>query len=231
MTHIALVEDDPTLASNYADIFARENWEVTVFGSREDASREIPNLKIDIAVVDIGLGAETNGGFLLCKELRMLPETETLPIIFLTARTAEIDRIQGLQFGADEYIPKNESIDLIVMRIKALLRRIEFEHAPKETKQETIPIGSLVLYPGPSKATWKGQPVAITVSEYDVVEKLARHPGMVYAHDQLTYKSAYVERNTTVSNIRRLRKKFEEVDPEFQSIVTEIGRGYSWKKV
>ncbi len=82
MTHIAIVEDDPTLASNYADLLSREKWEVTSFSSREDASIGIVSCHPDLALIDVGLGAEEDGGFLLCRELRMIPETKPYPSSF-----------------------------------------------------------------------------------------------------------------------------------------------------
>jgi two-component system OmpR family response regulator len=230
MTHIAIVEDDPTLASNYADLLSREKWEVTSFSSREDASIGIVSCHPDLALIDVGLGAEEDGGFLLCRELRMIPETKTLPIIFLTSRSEQMDRIQGLNLGADDYCSKDQSMDVTVAVIKALLRRVDFSKLPDSNPRESKKVGSLTLFPDDMRASWKNIQVDITVGEYDILAKLARHAGMLRTHDQLTIRDSVVSKNTVTSNIKRLRQKFEKIDPNFNAIQTEHGRGYSWKK-
>lgn len=119
---VMLVEDDVVIRDNYADILGEEGFEVGVFGNRRDAMVHFNEVSSDIALLDIGLEEEREGGFQLCADLRQL--SPKLPIIFLTSRSEEFDRISGLRLGADDYLTKDISIDYLIVRIEALLRRI-----------------------------------------------------------------------------------------------------------
>ena len=113
---IALVEDDEIIRDNYAEILADEGFEVAVFGNRQDAMAYFQTVLPDITLLDVGLQEERDGGFRLCADLRRL--APKLPIIFLTSRDEEIDRISGLRLGADDYITKDASVNFLMVRLK-----------------------------------------------------------------------------------------------------------------
>ena len=122
-TQIALVEDDDVIRENYTEILADEGFNVVAFCDRHEAMEQFQTALPDIAILDVGLQEERDGGFQLCSDLRRL--SPKLPIIFLTSRDEEFDRISGLRLGADDYITKDIGINYLMVRIETLLHRIE----------------------------------------------------------------------------------------------------------
>src|SRR3954465_4683553 len=120
---IALVEDDPTIRQNYTDALTRAGYEVAAFADRPTASRTLAVRLPELAIIDIGLGADIDGGFTLCRELRAA--SARLPIIFLSARDSDFDIVSGLRLGADDYLTKDVSLPHLLARIAALFRRVE----------------------------------------------------------------------------------------------------------
>src|SRR3954465_11871472 len=120
---IALVEDDPTIRQNYTDALTRAGYEVAAFGDRAAASKSLWGRLPELAIIDIGLGADIDGGFTLCRELRAA--SARLPIIFLSARDSDFDIVSGLRLGADDYLTKDVSLPHLLARISALFRRVE----------------------------------------------------------------------------------------------------------
>src|SRR5512140_3150685 len=139
---IALVEDDPTIRQNYADALARAGYEVTAFGDRPSASRALATRLPELAIIDIGLGSEIDGGFALCRELRAA--SATLPIIFLSARDSDFDIVSGLRLGADDYLTKDVSLPQLLARIAALFRRVEAGSQPA-VAEDVLHRGRLAL--------------------------------------------------------------------------------------
>ena len=227
---IALVEDDVSLAQNYSDIFSRADWRVSHYLSRAAALVGIEESPPDVAIIDVGLGAEDEGGFQLCRQLRATPATEHLPIILLTARGEQSDKIYGLNLGADEYCTKDHSTDYLIAVINSLIRRIEMDRqAPSVNRSKKI-IGSLEIFPDESRAFWKGDLIDVTVGEYWIIERLVELVGSIKTHRQLMINGIEVSQNTVTSNIKRIRKKFKTMDPTFKAIETDFGRGYLWRK-
>tara|TARA_B110000305_G_C19459095_1_gene652990 strand:+ start:3643 stop:4338 length:696 start_codon:yes stop_codon:yes gene_type:complete len=227
---IALVEDDVSLAQNYSDIFSRADWRVSHYLSRAAALVGIEESLPDVAIIDVGLGAEDEGGFQLCRQLRATPATEHLPIILLTARGEQSDKIYGLNLGADEYCTKDHSTDYLIAVINSLIRRIEMDRqAPSLNRSKKI-IGSLEIFPDESRAFWKGDLIDVTVGEYWIIERLVELVGSIKTHRQLMINGIEVSQNTVTSNIKRIRKKFKTMDPTFKAIETDFGRGYLWRK-
>ena len=226
---IALVEDDVTLANNYQELFGRDKWQVTHFEDRLTAMTHIMSSAPDLAIIDVGLGAEEEGGFQLCRQLRATPETERLPIIMLTARGDQSDKVFGLNLGADEYCTKDESTDYLIAVINKLFRRIEMDRRSPTEERIAKSVGELQIFPEESRATWKGVPTDLTVGEYFIVERLVELPGALKNHRQLMINDIEVSKNTVISNIKRIRKKFRDIDSSFDAIETDFGRGYRWK--
>lgn len=224
---IALVEDDVTIRENYADALKRSGYETIILGGRQEAILEFRNRLPDLAIIDIGLGQEIDGGFTLCRDLRAL--TATLPIIFLSARDSDFDVVSGLRLGADDYLTKDVSIPHLLARISALFRRIDAASLPARA-EDVLNRGDLILDINRLGMTWKGQNVVLTVTEFWMVHALVKFIGHVKNRDQLMREAEMlVDDNTITSHMKRIRKKFMVVDPAFDAIETVYGMGYRWK--
>jgi two-component system OmpR family response regulator len=222
---IALVEDDATIRQNYADALTRAGYEVAAFGDRQSASRTLAARLPELAIIDVGLGNDIDGGFALCRELRAA--SARLPIIFLTARDSEFDVVSGLRLGADDYVTKDVSLPQLLARIAALFRRVDAAQQP--AVEEVMRRGRLALDARRMTATWNEQPVALTVTEFWMVHSLAQHPGHVKDRDQLMRDAEMVvDDGTITSHVKRIRKKFLAIDDAFDAIETVYGMGYRW---
>jgi len=223
---IALVEDDPTIRQNYVDALTRAGYEVAAFGDRQSASRTLAARLPELAIIDIGLGADIDGGFALCRELR--GASARLPIIFLSARDSDFDIVSGLRLGADDYLTKDVSLPHLLARIAALFRRVEATAQPAAA-EDVMRRGKLALDPQRMMATWQERCVDLTVTEFWMVHSLARHPGHVKDRDQLMRDAQMVvDDGTITSHVKRIRKKFLAVDPGFDAVETVYGMGYRW---
>lgn len=224
---IAIVEDEPAIRANYADALRRLGFEVQTYASRPEASRGFDVRLPDLVLIDIGLGDEPEGGFDLCRELRH--KSATLPIIFLTARESDFDVISGLRLGADDYLTKDVSLPHLTARINTLFRRIDALRRPQGA-EAVLQQGELALLPERMLVTWSGTEVPLTVTEFWMVHTMVRHPGHVKSRDQLMRDAQVVVDDATItSHIKRIRKKFLAIDPNFDQIDTVHGAGYRWK--
>jgi two-component system OmpR family response regulator len=224
---IALVEDDPAIRANYTDALARQGYDVAAYASRREALAAFAVRLPDLAILDIGLGAEVDGGFTLCRELRAL--SDTLPILFLTARDSDFDTVVGLRLGADDYLTKDVSLPHLLARIAALFRRVDALTSPAN-REDTLERGPLRLDAKRLEAGWQGHAVPLTVTEFWMVHALARHPGHVKTRDQLMNDARLtVDDATITSHVKRIRRKFLAADPEFAAIEAVYGAGYRWR--
>jgi|SRR5258708_6767420 len=224
---IALVEDDPTIRQNYVDALTRAGYDVAAFGDRDSASRTLAARLPELAIIDIGLGADIDGGFALCRDLRSA--SALLPIIFLSARDSDFDIVSGLRLGADDYLTKDVSLPHLLARIAALFRRVEASAHPA-LAEDVVRRGKLALDARRMSAKWSEQAVDLTVTEFWMVHSLARHPGHVKDREQLMRDAEMVvDDGTITSHVKRIRKKFLAVDPAFDAIETVYGMGYRWK--
>src|SRR6185503_8183251 len=160
---IALVEDDSTIRQNYVDALTRAGYEVAAFGDRAGASRALSTRLPELAIIDIGLGADVDGGFDLCRELRAA--SARLPIIFLSARDSDFDIVSGLRLGADDYLTKDVSLPHLLARIAALFRRVDATSQPA-VADDVLHRGRLALDAQRMMASWNGRPVDLTVTEF-----------------------------------------------------------------
>ena len=223
---IAIVEDDPAIRENYADVLRRQGYEVAAFADRPEALKAIRTRLPDLALIDIGLAGEVEGGFALCRELRAL--SSTLPIIFLTARDGDLDTVSGLRMGADDYLTKDISFPHLLARIAALFRRIEVMGAPPAA-EDVLERGQLSLNLKRMEAHWSGQRVELTLTEFWIVHALAKFPGHVKDRDALMRDASItVDDSTITSHVKRIRRKFAALDPHFDSIQSVYGLGYRW---
>lgn len=225
--HIVLVEDEPAIRENYRAAFERRGYQVSAYSSRDSAWQALRNSLPDLAVIDVGLGDEPEGGFTLCQDLRQ--QSPVLPIIFLTARDSDIDTVHGLRLGADDYVTKDMSMDHLLARITALLRRADAWAQASQKADETLSRGRLQLNVDRMTAEWLGQPVELTVTEFWMLHALVQHPGHVRNRDQLmAAASTVLDDNTVTSHIKRIRRKFQQIDDSFDAIQTAYGMGYRW---
>lgn len=224
---VAIVEDEPALRENYQQALERAGYSVSVHATRADAIAAFSERLPQLAIIDVGLGDEIEGGFELCRELRsMAPQ---LPIVFLTARDSELDTISGLRLGADDYLTKDISLAHLVARVVALFRRVDALTQP-DLPEDIVESGALILDLKRMTATWREQPVALSVTEFWMVHALARHPGHVKSRQQLMEAASVVLDDATItSHIKRIRKKFVVVDDTFDCIETAYGMGYRWQ--
>ncbi|MCP5208418.1 MAG: proteobacterial dedicated sortase system response regulator [Hahellaceae bacterium] len=224
---IAIVEDEPSIRANYTEAFKRHGYDVMAFANRQDALQHFARQLPDLAVIDVGLGDEFEGGFDLCRELRAM--SREIPIIFLTARDSELDQISGLRLGADDYLTKDISIPHMMARIVALFRRMDALKQPN-TQETTIQRGHIRINADKMTVSWKDTPVDLTVTEFWILYALAKHPGHVKNRTQLMEAANTVLDDSTItSHIKRLRKKFQQIDPQFEAIQTAYGMGYRWQ--
>jgi two-component system OmpR family response regulator len=224
---IAIVEDEEALRENYADVLRRRGYQVSCYGTSEAAMRAFRTRVPDLAILDIALGDDYDRGFEMCRELRGL--SKTLPIIFLTARDSDFDAVTGLRLGADDYLTKDTSLPHLLARIAALFRRVEALRAPP-AGDAALTCGELRIDKDRLEASWRGQALGLTLTEFWILFALARRPGHVKSRDQLMDEANVVVDNTTItSHVKRIRRKFREIDPQFDCIEMVYGVGYRWR--
>lgn len=227
MTHtIALVDDDRNILTSVSMALEAEGFRVRTYTDGGEALRALVAQPVNLAVLDIKM--PRMDGLELLSRLR---RTSALPVIFLTSKDDEIDEVVGLKMGADDYITKPFSLRLLIERIRAVLRRAE--PAPGDDDREEVLVrGELVLDPARYLCTWRGVPVVLTVTEFLILRSLAARPGHVRSRSQLLDAAygddVYVDDRTIDSHVKRTRKKFKAVDPNFSNIETLYGVGYRY---
>lgn len=226
---IAIVEDDPDQRDNYADALNAHGYDVAVYANRPEALAAFQTRLPDLAILDIMLDDEMDGGFDLCRELRAM--SANLPIIFLTARDSDVDRVSGLRLDAWDYLTKPVNLQFLAVRVSSLFRIAQVLHAPHRD-HDMVTQGELTIDLESMSVNWRGAPVNLTLTEFWIVEALARRPGLVKTYDALMQitRQSYVEKNSINGYIRRIRNKFKELDTEFGCIQTVFGVGYRWQR-
>ncbi len=235
MANIALVDDDKNILASVQMLLEQEGYQVRTFSDGASALTALSGTPPDLAILDIKM--PRMDGLELLRRLRQ--SQENLPVIFLTSKDEEIDELMGLNAGADDYIRKPFSQRLLLERVKAVLRRAEAHKATPagtpEMKKEALIRGKLALDPQRHECTWEGRPVRLTVTEFLILQCLAQRPGSVKSRDSLMDAAyddqVYVDDRTIDSHIKRLRKKFKQVDDSFEAIETLYGVGYRYREV
>ena len=232
--NIILVDDDRNITTSVSMALEAEGFNVTTFNDGESGLQGILDHNPSLVVLDIKM-PRMDGIEVLTK----LRDKSNVPVIFLTSKDDEVDEAIGLRMGADDYITKPFSQRLLIERIKALLRRQSLMNEAggantNAKNEEKIQRGNLTLDEARHLCTWKNQPLNLTVTEYLLIKALALHPGHVKNRDQLidlAYgENIYVDDRTIDSHIKRVRKKFKTLDPEFSQIETLYGVGYRYKE-
>ncbi|MFL6870491.1 MAG: response regulator transcription factor [Candidatus Azotimanducaceae bacterium] len=228
---IAIVEDDPDQRANYADAISKKGYSVSAYGSRIEALSGFDAELPDLVILDIILGEEIDAGFQLCREL--LAREPNLPVIFLTERIDEIDKISGLRLGAWDYLPKPITLDYLAERISSLLRINEARDKTGVQRQTNAKnIGNLSLDQDALLVSWKGQRIDLSGTEVRMLAKLVRVPGNAVSYETLMNATmqSLVTNNTINTHMRNIRKKFEKLDSNFACIKSEYGFGYRWSQ-
>ena len=229
---IALVDDDRNILTTVSIGLQAEGFITRVYSDGVVALKALLDNPPDLAVCDIKM--PSMDGLQLLQKLR---EKSALPIIFLTSKDEEPDEALGLALGADDYITKPFSQRLLVARIRAILRRSELSRSDAvaetaEAPADRLARGRLEMDPARHQVTWQDQPVSLTVTEFLLLEALALRPGVIKNRNQLmdaAYSDdVFVDDRTIDSHIKRLRRKFRAIDPQFSAIETLYGAGYSF---
>jgi two-component system response regulator ChvI len=237
MAKITLVDDDENIVTSVSLALESHGHTVKAYFDGAAGLAALESEPPDLAILDVKM-PRMDG----MEVLRRLRRTSDLPVIILTSKDEEIDEILGFNLGADDYIHKPFSQRLLIERVKAVLRRagIEGEEpAPGATPAadggtRAIKRGKLTLDPARHDCLWDGKPVKLTVTEFLLLQSLAQRPGFVKSRDNLMDAAyddqVYVDDRTIDSHIKRMRKKFRDVDPEFDAIETLYGVGYRYRE-
>jgi len=223
MTMILIAEDEPPLAEILTYNLNQAGFDTLVTESGATALSKIVSNCPDMVILDWML--PDLSGVEVCRSVREMPDVSHLPILMLTARVEEADRIKGLESGADDYMTKPFSPRELVVRIKALLRRSQ-----PQRKDVELAFGGITLNAEQHKVNANGVPVKLGPTEYRLLKFLMEHPGRVHSRDTLLERvwanEVYVESRTVDVHIRRLRKALSGVDGK-DPIRTVRGAGYS----
>ncbi len=225
---IALVDDDRNILTSVSIALQTEGFATRVYTDGQTALKALRDNPPDLGIFDVKM--PRMDGMELLRQLR---QTSDMPVIFLTSKDDEQDEEQGLALGADDYIAKPFSQRLLLARIRAVLRRAEANRQPDQGDEEPadkMVRGRLEMDPARHRVRWDGKDVSLTVTEFLILEALAQRPDIVKSRNQLMdaayQEDIYVDDRTIDSHIKRLRKKFRQVDPTFDSIETLYGAGY-----
>ena len=222
MPRILLVEDEAAIAGTVLYALREEGYEAIHCLTAGEALDQAATLAFDLAILDVGL--PDLGGFALCRRLR---ERRDLPVIFLTARQDEADRILGFELGADDYVPKPFSPRELVARVRAVLRRAQPAAAPG---QAAAPADFSHDADG-MRIRYRGRLLELTRYEYGLLAALLARPGAVLSRAQLmdrVWGDALESGDRTIdTHIKTLRAKLHAIDPEGEPIRTHRGLGYS----
>jgi two-component system response regulator ChvI len=230
---IALVDDDRNILTSISIALQAEGFITRVYSDGDTALKAFAENPPDLGVFDIKM-PRMDGMELL----RRVRESSAMPVIFLTSKDDELDEALGLAMGADDYISKPFSQRLLIARIRALLRRQELAKgeagaARDEPEAPLLERRRLTMDPARHKVIWDGKDVTLTVTEFLILEALAQRPGVVKSRNQLldiAYQDdVYVDDRTIDSHIKRIRRKFRAVDPDFDAIETLYGVGYRFE--
>jgi two-component system response regulator ChvI len=242
MAKITLVDDDENIVASVSLALESHGHEVTAYFDGVAGLTALESNPPDMAILDVKM-PRLDG----MEVLRRLRQTSTVPVIMLTSKDDEIDEILGFNLGADDYIRKPFSQRLLIERVKAVLRRANPEDVmggesgasaagsdEESADNRAIKRGRLTLDPARHDCLWEGKPVRLTVTEFLLLQSLAQRPGFVKSRDNLmdaAYEDqVYVDDRTIDSHIKRMRKKFREVDSDFDAIETLYGVGYRYRE-
>ena len=222
--NIAIVEDDPQQRAHYADALRSSGYQVVEYEDREQAIQGFAQQLPDLAILDIILGNEVGGGFEVCRDLKQ--REPQIPVIFLTTRGDELDKIYGLQLGAWDYQTKPVSLEFLITRVDSLFK---IKQGNTNHATETRVLGDIEINPVSMRVSWKNTPVELTPTEFEILSSLLANPeGASIEQLVKATRQGLVEDNTINTHILHIRKKLKKVDVDFNCIKTRYGFGYCW---
>ena len=235
MAAITLIDDDENIVASVSLALESHGHTVKAYYDGVAGLEAVEANPPDLVILDVKMPRMDGMGV-----LRRLRQTSEIPVIMLTSKDDEIDEILGFNLGADDYMHKPFSQRLLLERVKAVLRRARPEDDPVTADaagaagSKVMKRGKLTLDPARHDSLWDGKPVRLTVTEFLLLQALAQRPGFVKSRDNLMDAAyddqVYVDDRTIDSHIKRMRKKFRQVDPEFDSIETLYGVGYRYRE-
>ncbi len=223
---IAIVEDDEQQRRHYADALRAQDYEIREYEDRQQAVAAFEIDLPDLAILDIALNAEVGGGYEVCRYLKQ--RDASLPIIFLTSRGDELDKIYGLQLGAWDYQTKPVSLEYLIVRIESFfqIKQLTVNATAKANNQN---IGELNINSKSMQCFWKEKEINLTPTEFSIVAAMIETQEAVSVDELIkATRQGVVEDNTINTHILHIRKKFKKVDEDFQCIKTRYGFGYQW---
>ncbi len=227
---VAVVDDEANILETVGFALRREGYEVETFGDGLEAWQRFERDLPDLIVLDILM--PRMDGLELCRRVRA--RSAGVPIVFLTSRDEEFDRVLGLELGADDYLCKPFSMRELAARVKVLFRRLALaQEAAGASAEASLRVDGLELDLQRYTARWNGSEVALTVTEFRLLRALARNPGHVKTRRQLMEEGypddAYVSERTIDTHVKRIRRKFEALEPAFAEVETVHGLGYRYR--
>jgi len=227
---IVIVEDDDDQRSNYEKLLTRRLYTVHAFATKAEALDHLSRHRPDLLILDIILGSDYDGGFELYSEAVRFHEG--LPVLFLTDRDGEFDKVWGLTMGAWDYQSKPISMEFLAAKVATLMMLANNQSRASSDANTEVVRGDLVLNTLSRNVAWAGDPVLnLTVTEFNMLHALVLHPGNVITYDQFAKvtHSTVIEKNTISAHIKNLKRKIKAVAPDFNGIGSEYGLGYRWK--
>lgn len=222
-----LIDDDPALLDVLGLAFEDAGYQVQAAVDGRAGLTLIAEARPDVVVSDVNM--PRLDGYALCRSLR--DAGNLVPVVLLTSRDSEIDEALGLELGADDFVTKPFSTRVLLARVRALVRREEMRSRPEPVSQPPLRVGRLSLDAERLEVRWEDAPVVVTVTEFRLLQLLVERPGMVLSRarilEQLRGDTAVAERIVD-TYVRRIRRKLEQLDPDFTQIETVVGAGYRW---
>lgn len=227
MAKIAVVDDEESLRDTLCYALRREGHTVVTFADGEKAWHSFQSEAPDLMILDIMM--PRMDGLELCRKIRQ--HNDRIPLLFLSSRDEEFDRILGLEIGGDDYLCKPFSLRELCTRVKVLLRRqSRTGEVPEDGNRTAASDSSLKICTSSFRAWWRGVLLPLSISEFRILQDLTGSPGSVRTREQLILaafpQDNYVSDRSVDSHIKRLRKKILQADPEFSRIETVYGLGY-----
>lgn len=224
---ICYLEGNDSIRANYSELFETEDFQVIGCKDRASVHRTFAEHRIDLAILDIELTDEPTGGLTLCKQLRA--ENIFLPIMILSSHTHIDYRSRGWRYGADDYVTKDTELELILVRIKTLIKRYHSIRSHVSVMMSKQVFEDLEINELKHQYSWQGQRLDLSLSQYWILKALVENCGQPLTHNALQKAANIcVEPNTIAAHVMSIRHQFKQIDSSFNRIKTERGRGYRW---
>ena len=226
-SRVLVIEDEPDIRKTIDYNLSKESYEVIQAASIEEGEKALASNKIDVIILDLML--PDGSGLTLCRDIKSEPSTKNIPVIILTAKTEEVDRVVGFELGADDYVTKPFSVRELILRVKAILKRGASTEIKTDNVQDSF--GELTLNYDEHQAYINNEEISLTALEFKLLKHLVNRKGRVQTRDQLLEDvwgySSNVTTRTVDTHIKRLREKLGTVGEHIQTI---RGVGYRFSR-